>query len=120
MNSLLAKEILDRRQLLETELARYLKILSDVADLERVIVFGSLVEGNVSRWSDIDLVIVQKTDLPFFSRLRAVRRLLRPRVATDLLVYTPSEFKQLSKSRLFIQQEILVRGKVVYERSIRH
>jgi len=67
-------------------------------------------------WSDIDLVIVQRTELPFLQRIRAARRLLRPRVATDIFVYTPQEFEHLCKERLFFQEEILGKGKVLYER----
>lgn len=106
-----------RRQLLEGELARYMNLLRRRADLDRVIVFGSLVTGDPHPWSDIDLVIVQRTDLPFWQRLRAMRKLLQPRVGTDLLVYTPAEFEQLSGERVFFQQEVLARGKVIYERS---
>ena len=104
-----------RRRLLEGELARFLRILPGLSGLERVIVFGSLAGGETHPWSDIDLVIIQHTDLPFFARLRAVRRLLRPHVAADLLVYTPAEFEQLARERPFVREEILSKGRVVYE-----
>ncbi len=105
-----------RRQLLEAELARFLKALPDLNGLERVIVFGSLAGGETHPWSDLDLAIIQYTDLPFFARLRAARRLLRPRLATDLLIYTPAEFEQLARERPFVREEILAKGRVVYER----
>ena len=92
---------MERKQLLERELARYLRVLAKEGDSERVIVFGSLATGKVQPWSDIDLVIVQKTSLPFLQRLRRVRRLLRPRVGTDILVYTPEEYEQLRRERTF-------------------
>jgi len=72
--------------------------------------------GPLHAWSDIDLVIMQRTKLPFMQRIHAARRLLRPRVATDIFVYTPQEFANLCKERLFFQEEILRRGKVLYER----
>jgi hypothetical protein len=53
------------------------------------------------------LVIVEETELPFLQRSRQVRRLLRPKVGTDLLVYTPDEFEQMSRERLFFRDEIL-------------
>jgi hypothetical protein len=34
----------------------------------------------------------------------------------DILVYTPEEFAQLSQERTFVRQEILAKGKVIYER----
>lgn len=105
-----------RRRLLVAELERFLKILPGLNGLERVIVFGSLAGGETHPWSDLDIAIIQRTDLPFFVRLRAARRLLRPRVATDLLIYTPAEFEQLACERPFIREEILAKGRVVYER----
>ena len=108
--------ILDRQRLLERELRRFLGLLTAIPDLDRVIVFGSMAVGPIHPWSDIDLVIVRRTELPFLRRIRETRRLLRPRVATDILVYTPHEFDHLCKERLFFREEILGRGKVLYER----
>lgn len=116
MNNLLPATDESRRSLLESELARFLKILPDLNGLERVIVFGSLAGGQTHAWSDIDLVLIQNTELPFYARLRAARRLLRPSVAADLLIYTPAEFEQLARERNFVREEILAKGKVVYER----
>jgi len=93
-----------------------LRLLGDCDGLQRVILFGSVFTGNTHRLSDLDLVIVQGTELPFLQRNRALRRLLQPRVGTDLLVYTPAEFEQLSRERPFFREEILDRGRVVYER----
>ena len=107
----------ERKQRLEQEVARYVRLLTEHGDPERVIVFGSLATGQVHTWSDIDLVIIQRTDLAFFQRLRQMRRLLQPQVGTDILVYTPEEFEQLCGERAFFQEEILDRGVVVYERS---
>ena len=106
----------ERRQLLERELTRYVRLLTEHGDPERVIVFGSLATGQVWAWSDIDLVIVERTDLPFLQRLRQVRKMLRPKVGTDILVYTPEEFEQLRQERPFFREEILAKGRVVYER----
>ena len=105
-----------RQQLMEQEVARFVRILTEHGNPERVIVFGSLASGQVHAWSDIDLVIVEKTDLPFWQRLRQTRRLLRPKVGTDILVYTPEEFEQLRRDRTFFREEILAKGMVVYER----
>lgn len=113
MDTLQASE---RKRLLEQELARYLSLLVGQAEPERVIVFGSMASGEVQPWSDIDLVVVKRTSRSFLQRLREVRELLHPRVGTDLLVYTPEEFEQLCRERLFFQQEILGRGRVLYER----
>ena len=62
-----------RRELLERELARYVRLLDGCEGLHRVIVFGSLATGETHLWSDIDLAIVQETELPFLRRSRAMR-----------------------------------------------
>jgi predicted nucleotidyltransferase len=107
----------DRKRLLARELDRYVRLLTARGDPERIIVFGSMASGEIEPWSDIDLVVVQQTDLPFMKRLREIRRLLKPRVGTDILVYTPGEFEQLRRERPFVREEILGKGVVLYERA---
>ena len=106
-----------RQARLQQELDRYLAVLTRAGQTEKIILFGSLAKGQVSEWSDLDLVIIQQTDLPFLERSRQVLRLLRPQVGLDVLIYTPEEFEQLCQERQFFREEILDRGKVLYERS---
>lgn len=110
------EQALARKQLLEAELARYIRVLSRTENPDKVIVFGSLATGQVHEWSDIDLVIVKETNLPFLKRTREIRRVIQPQVAVEILCYTPEEFVKLCAERLFFQEEILQKGKVVYER----
>lgn len=105
-----------RKKLLEQELTRYLRLLTEHGNPEKVILFGTLATGRINEWSDIDLVVVEQTELSFFQRLRRIRKLLQPRVGIDVMVYTPEEFNQLSAERPFFRDEIVVKGKVVYER----
>ncbi len=108
---------IERKRCLQQELARYVHLLTSHGDPDKVIVFGSLATGQIGAWSDIDLIIVERTDRPFWKRLRAWRRLLQPKVGTDILVYTPEEFERLCQERLFFREEILAKGRIVYERS---
>jgi predicted nucleotidyltransferase len=110
-------DALERKQMLEQELHRYLAVLTARADVDRVVLFGSLVTGQVHAWSDLDLVIIQQTDLPFLHRSHNMRDLLHPNVGIDLLVYTPDEFERLCRERAFVREEIVNKGKVLYERS---
>lgn len=106
-----------RRALLEAEIQRYLSLLEEHYQPERVLLFGSLVSGETGSWSDIDLVIIKETDECFLDRTREVMQLLRPQVGVDILVYTPAEFARLSQERAFVRDEIVGRGKVLYERA---
>jgi predicted nucleotidyltransferase len=104
------------RTLLHEELARFVRILEPRPGTEKVILFGSLARDEASEGSDIDLLVVEKTALSFWKRLREIRRILQPRVATDLLVYTPEELDVLSRERPFVRDEILAKGRILYER----
>ena len=105
-----------RRESLERELDRWLPLLVAHERPEKIILFGSLCSGDLSEWSDLDLVIVKETQSPFLDRIRQVLELLKPQVGLDVLVYTPDEFERLSRERAFVRQEILGKGRVVYER----
>jgi predicted nucleotidyltransferase len=102
---------------LERELTRWLGLLRRRYDPDRIILFGSLAQGQVWDWSDVDLVIDKQTALPFLDRIDEVLRLLEPRVGLDVLVYTPEEFDRLSRQRPFFREEILAKGKTLYERN---
>ena len=121
MDTVLSKQednarIQARRALLERELNRWLPLLIAHEQPNKIILFGSYCTGQMSEWSDLDMVIVKSTQAPFLDRTRQVLALLKPRVGVDVLVYTPQEFEQLSQERAFLRQEILAKGKVIYER----
>jgi len=105
-----------RQATLQKELQRWLPLLIKSFDPEQIILFGSMNRGQVSEWSDIDLVVVQDTDLPFLKRIQQVLRLLRPKVGLDILVYTPEEYATLVQERKFVRDETAAKGKVLYER----
>jgi predicted nucleotidyltransferase len=129
-----------RQALLEAELERYLPLLRQHYDPERILLFGSLAAGKLTEgdrrkplypsgarilpekprgmnvWSDIDLVIIKETSKRFLDRTKEVLQLLNPRVGVDILVYTPAEFAQLSRERPFVRDEIAGKGKVLYDR----
>lgn len=105
-----------RQHLLETELNRYVTLLRETYDPQAVWVFGSMATGTVHEWSDIDLVVVKETNQRFLERTKEVLQLLQPKVGLDVLVYTPDEFQQLCQERAFMRDEIVNKGKVLYER----
>jgi len=57
--------------------------------------FGSLAAGTSHAWSDIDLLIVQNTEVPFVERARAFTDVFELGVPVDILVYTQEEFDRL-------------------------
>ena len=105
----------ERKHLLDKELNRCLRLLTENGSPEKVILFGTLAMGEIHEWSDIDLVVVERTQLPFFQRIKKVRNLLKPKVGMDVMVYTPEEFDRLCADRPFFREEILAKGRIVYE-----
>lgn len=82
----------------------------------KVIVFGSCAHGNPGLDSDLDILIVMKTDLPRFKRIVAIRNLFRPQPCPmDILVYTPEEIDCWIGTVNHIITEAFETGKVYYE-----
>lgn len=111
-------EALARKADLEAELSRILPLIIDHYQPEKIILFGSLATGEVHEWSDIDLAIVKDVDEYFWMRPLSVKKILHSNLATDLFIYRPVEFEQLKQEgHYFMVDEILGKGKVLYERS---
>jgi predicted nucleotidyltransferase len=98
---------------LQTELGRMLALLKGHAGVKSVILFGSLARDEGHAYSDLDLVVVQDTPKRFMDRLDELYRLLTPDVATDILVYTPREWNELTTTHAFVRRAHR-EGKVLY------
>lgn len=84
---------------------------------EKIILFGSYAYGKPNSHSDVDLLVVMKTDASLKERSWNVSRLLLPRpFPIDILVKTPKEIEAALKAGDFFIKEIVTRGKVLYER----
>lgn len=105
-----------RRFQLQAELERFVQIMIEKMNPERIILFGSYAADKVMEWSDLDIVVVAATEMPFYERLRQITRWVRPTVGIDALIYTPDEWTQLVATRRFVQEEIVGKGIVIHER----
>jgi predicted nucleotidyltransferase len=72
---------------------------------EKIILFSSLVSGDIHYFSDIDLIVIKDSQKSFYERLKEIILLTMPSVAADIFVYTPDEFENI-QDRLFIQEEV--------------
>ncbi len=108
-----------RRYELSSALDKISETLIKEYQPEKIILFGSMVDQDVKEWSDLDIAIIKQTTKPFYQRLREVALLCRPTIGVDFLVYTPEEFQQfLADQNPFITEEIVNKGKVIYERQL--
>jgi predicted nucleotidyltransferase len=84
---------------------------------EKIILFGSYAYGAPTPDSDVDLLVVMDSTAPSKDRSWAVSRLLIPRpFPIDILVRTPQEIRKALEMGDFFIEEIITRGKVLYER----
>lgn len=85
---------------------------------EKIILFGSYANGNANNESDLDLLIIKKTNEKQSRRSRQVRYLFNTQeVAMDILVYTPDEIAQLQNNKYNIVSMALNKGINLYERA---
>lgn len=117
LKSLFLKE--HRKNLLEKSLRKTLKILKEKYHPDKVILYGSLSTGHIHPGSDLDLVIIKK-DVPerYWDRIKEVSPLLADRdVGIDYSIWTPEELSGDSENH-FLKEEILKKGRVVYDRAV--
>jgi uncharacterized protein len=85
---------------------------------ERVILFGSYVNGTITRDSDIDLLVVADTSLSPSERYSAVRRLVADVPCSfDIIVKTPNEYirwRNVVNNIVYFANKY---GKILYERA---
>lgn len=84
---------------------------------ERVYVFGSWARGEDDDLSDLDVVVIKETRLPFFERLLTVAKLFPEELsAVDLLVYTPDEFAAMLQRGNALAATVAAEGCLIYGR----
>ena len=112
------KLVRQRKELLTRELQKIVSFLIENYRPEKIILFGSLASGEVKEESDIDLLLIKNSDKRPLERAMEVMELLGyPRVALDIFVYTPEEIEYLRKEGSHFIEDILERGKVLYEKN---
>jgi predicted nucleotidyltransferase len=82
---------------------------------QRIYLFGSHARGEADEHSDVDLVVIKESELPFFDRLREAAACVEPSWPVDLLVYTPAEFERMEREgnafvELVKEEGVLVHG----------
>jgi len=99
-------------------LDKAVKIIIQVADPDKIILFGSRARGDFQDESDYDLFILKK-GLSMNKRKLAqliYRSLYGIGAGVDLIVESPEKFDELKNNPYMVYKEIARFGKVVYER----
>jgi len=101
-------------QKLLTEIVRRIRA---VGDPQRIVIFGSRGRGDARPDSDIDLLIIEESDLPRYKRSARYRRVLIGLFpAKDIVVWTPDEVRAWSAVKNAFVSVALREGRVLHER----
>lgn len=99
---------------IDAELADLVEMLKPY-EAQRIVLHGSLTRGDWNRASDIDLIIVKETDLPFTKRISEVIDLCDTTMNVEPLIYTPEELAAMLEAGNSFLEKALRQGKVLYE-----
>ena len=92
-------------------------IIIEAEEPEKIIIFGSCVRGDVKQGSDLDILVIKKTELPSPQRSRKLRKLLSNQpFPKDILVLTPEEFGRWADIPFSFNSTVRREGKIIYER----
>jgi len=82
---------------------------------ERIYLVGSYARGEEDELSDIDLVIIKDTAVPFLERMREVGRLVPAELGgVDVLVYSPEEFSAMLAAGNAFAEMVAEEGRLIY------
>jgi predicted nucleotidyltransferase len=100
-------------QLLVEVVRRILTIGSPI----KIVLFGSHAKGTARPDSDLDLLIIEESDLPRYRRSGRYRRVLCGVFpAKDIVVWTPQEVEEWKGVPNAFISTVLAEGKLLYER----
>lgn len=92
------------------------RILS-VGSPKKIVLFGSRAKGTARPDSDLDLLIIEDSDLPRYARSARYRRALCGLFpAKDIVVWTSHEVQEWRAVPNAFISTVLAEGKVLYER----
>lgn len=106
------KQVLDQNTLDDI-----IKRVVEVAQPQRIILFGSAVRGAMTRNSDIDLLIVKDGGDARNLMAQIYRKLHGVGVAVDAVVVSSEDVERFGDSHALIIKPALKEGRIVYEAS---
>lgn len=87
----------------------------------KVILYGSYAQGTPRDDSDIDLLILKKTNERRIERFVKVKKIIynpERKISVSPLIYSPTELNQRLEMGDDFIKEILNKGKILYEKSV--
>lgn len=85
---------------------------------EKIIVFGSLVRGQVGPDSDLDILVIMRVEGSCRQKANEIDAVLADRtIPMDIIVVTPEQFDRQKTMMAAIASTAALEGKVMYERA---
>ena len=104
-----------KRQVLDQKtLDDIIQRVVEIAQPKRIILFGSAARGDMTRNSDVDLLIIKEGG---DANLRAqiYEKMYGVRVAVDAILVSPADVERYKDSHALVIKPALQGGRVVYE-----
>jgi len=99
---------------IQESVQKVMQNLSKLEEVLRISLFGSFARGRVDIFTDLDILVVMKTEKGILERLNMLYPILDVTVDVDLLCYTLEEFESL-RGRGFLRK-VLAEEVVLYEK----
>lgn len=88
-----------------------------VGSPHKIVLFGSRAKGDARPDSDLDILIIEDSDLPRYARSARYRRVLCGLFpAKDIVVWTSQEVREWEAVPNAFISTVLAEGRVLYER----
>ncbi len=113
------KEILQKKAEREIELRSSLDaIRNQIKDMGalKIILFGSLVRGEIDIDSDLDLLVIMPSTKSGKEWTKLIYESVERKIATDIIVYNHKEFEDDLHINRFLKN-LLRSGEVIYEKT---
>lgn len=94
--------------------------IADAVHPDKIILFGSFAYGKPNDDSDVDFLVIMESDQSVHERMVQLSEILVPRpFPVDIITRTPAELTERLEVGDCFFKEIMIKGKVLYERASR-
>ena len=97
------------------QIKKFSRQIGEQFGAEQVILFGSHARGRATADADVDLLVIGSFKGRSADKSVEIRMKLRPKFPVDIIVKTTEKVRQRIKMGDCFMQEILEKGKVLYE-----
>jgi predicted nucleotidyltransferase len=87
----------------------------DRLDPARILLFGSVARGAARETSDIDLLVIKESDMPFKKRMAFLYAEIERHEDIEMLWYTQRELENMKQWSSFVRH-VLKEAELIYER----